>query len=169
MGETHPSPHRGPQQLSRSSADTSTLTCPLVWIHSRSDMASTAPNACGDKDHWHRSQNAPVWMADPLGPGPWCHMRPLGSYLALKGLDAVRAPLMCGLQSRPTQRGGEAVWMEGQLNPAEARCSSAAEQPLAWVWASAWGWGFFGCVQQWLHKPVTTFPATDLYAYTLQL
>lgn len=29
-----------------SSADTSTLTCPLVRMQIRSEMASTAPNAC---------------------------------------------------------------------------------------------------------------------------
>lgn len=43
---THPSPHWSPQQVSMSSADTSTLTCPLVRMQIRSEMASTAPNAC---------------------------------------------------------------------------------------------------------------------------
>lgn len=46
---THPSPHSLPQQVSMSSADTSTLTRPLLWMQIRSEMASTAPNACRNK------------------------------------------------------------------------------------------------------------------------
>ena len=34
------------QQLSRSSEEISTLTLALLWIHTRSEMASAAPNAC---------------------------------------------------------------------------------------------------------------------------
>lgn len=51
LPKTHPSPHWKPQQVSRSSADTSTLTCPLVRMQIRSEMASTAPNACRNKCH----------------------------------------------------------------------------------------------------------------------
>lgn len=40
----HPMPQLS-QQVSRSSEEISTLTFPLLWIHTRSEMASAAPNA----------------------------------------------------------------------------------------------------------------------------
>lgn len=38
------------QQVSRSSEEISTLTLALLWIHTRSEMASAAPNACRQKN-----------------------------------------------------------------------------------------------------------------------
>lgn len=64
---THPSPHWSPQQVSMSSADTSTLTCPLVRMQIRSEMASTAPNACGDKPH-QMSPTPGLWALPARGP-----------------------------------------------------------------------------------------------------
>lgn len=43
------------QQVSRSWEEISTLTLPPLWIHTRSEMASAAPNACGQKNQ-QRSQ-----------------------------------------------------------------------------------------------------------------
>lgn len=40
-------PHSKPQHDSKSSADTSTLTLAFVWTQILSEMASTAPKACG--------------------------------------------------------------------------------------------------------------------------
>lgn len=40
----HPMPQLS-QQVSRSSEEISTLTFPLLWMHTRSEMASAAPNA----------------------------------------------------------------------------------------------------------------------------
>lgn len=41
---THPMPQLS-QQVSRSCEEISTLTFPLVWTHTRSEIASAAPNA----------------------------------------------------------------------------------------------------------------------------
>lgn len=46
----HPMPQVS-QQDSRSSDEISTLTLALLWIHTRSDMASAAPKAWGQRNH----------------------------------------------------------------------------------------------------------------------
>ena len=66
---THPSPHSPPQQVSMSSADTSTLTRPLLWMQIRSEMASTAPNACRNKP----PKVSPTLRCGPSSPHPGDH------------------------------------------------------------------------------------------------
>lgn len=54
QGETknktsHPIPQVS-QQDSKSSDESSTLTLALLWMHTRSDIASAAPKACEQKE-----------------------------------------------------------------------------------------------------------------------
>lgn len=64
---THPSPHSSPQQVSMSSADTSTLTRPLLRMQSRSEMASTAPNACKNQNRHTEPHPALQALQPPPG------------------------------------------------------------------------------------------------------
>lgn len=54
------------QQDSRSSEEISTLTLALVWMHRRSDMASAAPKACGQRNQENATgEHAESWRCGP--------------------------------------------------------------------------------------------------------
>ena len=113
---TYPMPQLS-QQLSRSSEEISTLTLALLWIHTRSEMASAAPNAFrgtsmsnthSTSQISHRNIRVCV-LTQQLPQEPWSltsfRVGQLGHCsLGSKFLGSSMSPVYCTLQRR--EQGG---------------------------------------------------------------